>query len=191
MRRLWLVIAAVGFFVLCFLATSGRFLVINNPAHAEAILVLAGETDKRPERAVELLGQHYAPRIILDVPNGARIYSRTTLQLAQEYVAQLPARNSITICPIAALSTRGESHDAAKCLQAANARDVLLVTSDFHTRRALSTFSHELPEYHFSVAAAYDPQQFGTSWWRHRQWAKTNLAEWTRLAWWESIDRWR
>ena len=68
---------------------------------------------------------------------------------------------------------------------------MLVVTSDYHTRRALSTFRHEVPDMQISVAAATDQQQFGGSWWRHRQWAKLNFDEWLRLVWWEAVDRWR
>ncbi len=63
-----------------------------------------------------------------------------------------------------------------------------MVTSDYHTRRALSIFRHELPQYQFSVAAAHDPQQFGISWWKHRQWAKLNFDEWIRAVWWYGVD---
>ena len=65
------------------------------------------------------------------------------------------------------------------------------VTSDFHTRRALSIFTSEVPSHTYSVAAAYDPREFGVQWWRRREWAKTNFYEWMRLGWWELIDRWR
>jgi uncharacterized SAM-binding protein YcdF (DUF218 family) len=64
------------------------------------------------------------------------------------------------------------------------------VTSEFHTRRALSTFRRELPRRTFSVAATYDSAQFGTHWWTHRQWAKTVVDEWLRLLWWSVVDRW-
>jgi uncharacterized SAM-binding protein YcdF (DUF218 family) len=67
---------------------------------------------------------------------------------------------------------------------------VLLVTSDFHTRRALSIFQKEDPDWTFSVAAAYDDTQFGANWWTHRQWAKTNVDEWLRMFWWQAVDRW-
>jgi len=64
------------------------------------------------------------------------------------------------------------------------------VTSDYHTRRALSVFRKEVPGYSYSVAAASDPVQFGARWWQHRQWAKNNTDEWMRLLWWELVDRW-
>jgi uncharacterized SAM-binding protein YcdF (DUF218 family) len=67
----------------------------------------------------------------------------------------------------------------------------LLVTSDYHTRRALGIFKHELRRHDISVAAASDPSQFGNAWWKHRQWAKTNFDEWLKLVWWKVVDRWR
>ena len=191
MRRLKfgvLLVLAAG---LVFFATSGGFLVIDRPEHADLILVLAGEADVRPARGMELHSRSYAPRVLLDVPAEARIYSRTVVELAEEYVGNLPESGSVSICPIHGLSTKAETHDAETCLERWRPHTILLVTSDYHTRRALSIFRHELPEYQFSVTAAIDRVEFGTRWWRDRQWAKTNLEEWFRLLWWETVDRWR
>ena len=69
-------------------------------------------------------------------------------------------------------------------------KSVLIVTSDFHTRRALSIFRREVPGYDYSVAAARDEPQFGVKWWTHRQWAKTFVDEWLRLIWWKAVDQW-
>ena len=171
-------------------AFSGKFLVINQPQESDVILVLAGETDRRPVLALELLNQGYGKKVIIDVNTGLRIYRWTLPELAQEYVRELPQAASIIICPIQGLSTKEETRDTAVCLQSAGAREVLLVTSDFHTRRALSIFRRELPNYRFHVAAAADPR-FGTEWWRHREWAKVNVDEWQRFLWWETIDQWR
>lgn len=181
-----LVLAAALLFAL----TSGWLLVVNNPQPADVIVVLAGETDLRPARALQLLSEHYAPRILLNVPANATIYNTTTLDIARDYIQQLPERASITICPITGLSTKTEAHNAAACLKSWNVHSILLVTSDYHTRRALSIFKHEFPGIRFSSACATDPQQFGTHWWQHRQWAKLNFDEWVRLAWWEGVDRW-
>ena len=171
-------------------ARSARLLVIDDPQHADAIVALAGETEQRPSRALQLLSQGYAEHLILDVPANAVIYGSTYQQLAQAWIQTLPQASSISVCPIQGLSTKAESLDTAQCLRKVNARSVLIVTSDFHTRRALSEFRKELPQYTFHVAASYDDTQFGEQWWRHRQWAKTNLSEWLRLLWWELVDRW-
>jgi DUF218 domain len=169
---------------------SGWLLVVNDPQPSDVIVVLAGETNQRPARGLELLSAHYAPRMLLNVPANAKVYKSTMLDIAHDYVQQLPQKDSITICPITGLSTKTESHDVATCLKAWNIHSLLLVTSDYHTRRALSIFKHEFPGVRCSAAPAFDPQQFGTRWWQHRQWAKLNFDEWTRLAWWEGLDRW-
>src|SRR5262245_61606011 len=161
-----LAVAALLFF------TSGGFLVVDRPEHADAIVVLAGETDRRPALALRLLQEGYAPRLVLDVPANARIYDQDLLQLAQQYVKGLPQVGSVIICPIYGLSTKTEAEDDLKCLKTLNVHSVLVVTSDYHTRRALSTFRHQLSGMQVSVAAAADPVQFSSSWWKHRQWAK-------------------
>jgi hypothetical protein len=191
MRKLVLAIAIACAVALIFVLTSGRFLVVNAPQASDVIVVLAGETDRRPARALDLLSQHLAPRLLLDVPGEDKVYGVRTLDLARQYVGQLPQKDATTICPIFGLSTKTEAHDVERCLQGWKVHRVLVVTSDYHTRRALNTFKHELPTYRFSVAAAYDLEQFGSDWWQHRQWAKLNFGEWFRLAWWECVDRWR
>jgi uncharacterized SAM-binding protein YcdF (DUF218 family) len=188
MRKLFWFLTLI---VLAWAIASGWFLVIDQPEKADAILVLAGETDRRPARALELLHQQYAPRIILNVPAAAKVYKWNQTEIAQTYVKSLPESAAITICPIYGLSTKDEAKDSAACVAASRARRVLLVTSDYHTQRALSIFRSELPGYTFSIAAAFDPREFGVQWWRHREWAKVNFSEWTRLLWWESVDRWR
>ncbi len=171
-------------------ANSGKMLVVNKPEKADVILVLAGETEYRPARALSLRDEGYASRVVFDVPADVRIYNSTALELAQKWVADQPQPNTLSVCPIHGLSTKAESLEAAACLRKLGAHSVLLVTSDFHTWRALSIFRKEDPQWTFSVAAAYDPTQFGLQWWRQRQWAKTNVDEWLRMAWWQLVDRW-
>jgi hypothetical protein len=171
-------------------ASSAGFLIVDQPEKSDAILVLAGETEQRPARALELLKRGNATRVVFDVPADAKVYGSTYLQLAQEWVKGQPEAAELTVCPVHGLSTKDEASDAAECLRKLGLRSVLLVTSDFHTRRARSIFRRRHPEWTFSVAAAYDSAQFGARWWRHRQWAKTNVDEWLRMFWWELVERW-
>ncbi len=172
-------------------ANAGKVLVVDEPERSDVILVLAGETEHRPARALALFDQGYAQRVVLDVPAAAKVYDFTQVQFAEKYVQGLPQAAAVTICPIDGLSTRDESHDAERCLEHEAGKRILLVTSDFHTRRALSVFRHEIPGKVFSVAASRDDTQFGERWWAHRQWAKTCLDEWMKLGWWAMVDRWR
>lgn len=184
--------AAVGFIAL-FLALAGSaagWLVTDDPRRSDVILVLAGETDHRPAQALELLGQGYGRRMIIDVPAQATMYGFSDLELAQRYVLKLSQPRSVSICPIYGLSTRDESHDAEKCLTG-DESSVLIVTSDYHTHRALNIFRHQLRGRTFSVAAAYNGEEFGRRWWTRRQWAKTCVEESAKWVWWSAVDRWR
>jgi len=192
-RRGGIVAVVIGLTALlaAFGMNAGRLLVLDAPQPSDVILVLAGETDRRPARALELLAQGYGRSVVMDVPVAARIYGVTELQVAEKYVQGLPQAAAVRICPIAGLSTRDEAQDAEKCLAGEGGSRILLVTSEFHTRRALSIFRHEVPGKSFTVAAARDETQFGTRWWTHRQWAKTCMEEWQRLIWWTVVERWR
>jgi uncharacterized SAM-binding protein YcdF (DUF218 family) len=66
----------------------------------------------------------------------------------------------------------------------------MLVTSDYHTRRAVSVFTDRLASYRWYVAPARDPSQFGVQWWKHREWAKNGVREWQKMVWWEAVERW-
>lgn len=190
--RAWLYGTAVlGFAALLLASKAGDFLVIDAPLRSDVIVVLAGDTERRPERALQLLSQGYGQRILLDVSAHSKIYEFTELQLAEKYVHDLPQAASISICPIGGLSTRDETKDVETCLAREGRKRILIVTSDFHTRRALSIFRRDLPGPDYSVAASRNEAQFGARWWTHRQWAKTLVDEWLRLIWWKVVDEWR
>ena len=190
-RRVWIIAVVLFAGLVVFAASAGRLLVVDAPQPADVLLVLAGETDRRPARALQLLDQGYGRRMVIDVPAAARIYESTELELAKKYIEDLPQAASVRICPIKGLSTREESHDAEKCLATEEGTRILIVTSDYHTRRSVSIFRHEVHGKSFSVAAARDDTQFGTRWWTNRQWAKTCVDEWLRLVWWNAVERWR
>lgn len=168
----------------------GSYLLVDAPRRSDVIVVLAGETDRRPKRALELLAQGYGRRVVLDVPTDSRLYEFSQIELARKYIQDLPQGASFSICPIEGLSTKDESKDVEKCLKRESGKNVLIVTSDFHTRRALSVFRREVPGYDYSAAAVWDEEQFGARWWTHRQWAKIFVDEWLRLIWWKTVDQW-
>jgi hypothetical protein len=183
----------IGLFLIGILAASqaGRFLVVDKPEKSDAIVVLAGETNFRPAHALELLRQGWAPRMFMNAETRNLIYNQQLIDIAQKYASSLPEANRVSVCPIIGFSTNAEVDDVSRCLQSLGAHRVLIVTSEFHTRRSLMIFRHRLPQYHFSVAAARNPAQFSEAWWRNREWAKTTLDEWMKMFWWQAVDRWR
>ena len=171
----------------------GDWLIVDQPQKADIIIVLAGEEQFRVDRALELLRQGYAPHLQLDVESRMSVFHMPMLEIARQLIAKLPPQEAarVSICPITSLSTKTEAHDAEPCLRQLGVHSVLIATSDFHTRRALLIFRHQLPQLSFSVAAARDEVEYGTPWWGQREWAKTFLVETTKLVWFEVVDRWR
>ena len=175
---------------------AGEFLVVDEPRASDVLVVLGGDlNDARYWKGIHLLQAGMARTMIYDVPNSTVAYGQTQVQLAQAFMARTAGelRSRIQICPLWADSTADEAANFAICLRqtAGPVQRVLLVTSDYHTRRAFAIFRARLPQYRWSVAAARDPYAFGVRWWQRRAWAKACAGEWERLVWWELVDRWR
>ena len=170
---------------------AAHFLIVDDRQKSDAIVVLAGETSLRPALGVKLLREEMGSHLFLDAESGEKVFDEPLPAIAQRYLNALPEANRISVCAIDGRSTAGETNDVARCLGPTAPRRVLLVTSDYHSRRALMIFSHRLPQYQWSVAAARNPATFGDAWWSHREWAKVTFDEWTKLIWWEAVDRWR
>jgi uncharacterized SAM-binding protein YcdF (DUF218 family) len=196
-RKIWLlfficILLLAGSSIL--LHGSGTFLVRDNPARSDIIVVLAGDIgDVRFQHGLSLLRKGYSQELILDAPNWNE-YGRTSSDLAREYIKSIaPDKTAqLHVCSFNGDSTVLELHEVGKCIHtiAPRAQTAILVTSNFHTRRALSVAQHTLPEYRWSVASAPD-ELFGTAWWQHREWAKTALSEWQKLCWWTLIDQFK
>ncbi len=170
------------------------FLAVENLQQADAIVVLAGDVnDRRYQKGIELLRAQYGHQMFLDASDDITLYGHTYAERARQFVEENSTGLSdrVQVCPIREDSTATETKYVAKCLSyLPPGSRILLVTSDYHTRRALSVFSHRLPSYQWSVAAAHDDTQFGTQWWHHREWAKNAVREWQKLLWWEMLERW-
>src|SRR5271170_836646 len=79
---------------------AARFLVVDKPEPSDAIVVLAGETNVRPARALELLRNGMAPHVFMNVQARDIIYDQRLTDIAQKYVSGLPEASRISICPI-------------------------------------------------------------------------------------------
>lgn len=170
---------------------AGSLLVVpDNPEHADVIVVLAGgDNDVRYWEGVRLMRESYAPHLLLDVFSPSYTFGHSNIELAQDLLNRTTSGQS-TICPIRQNSTYEETEYLARCLEEMHVKSILLVTSDFHSRRALSILRKRLPQYHFSNDNAHHSFYFGERWWTNRQWAKTTVEEWQRYIWWNLVDRW-
>ena len=191
MAKRILVVVLLGIIAVFLFRHAGSFLVVNAPQHADLIVVLGGgDYDLRYWNGVRLMQEGYAPHLMLNVFSRGQTFGISDIELAKEFLNRTTPGQS-TVCPIWQNATYYEARYLAQCLAGSNVKSILLVTSEFHTRRALAILQKRLPQYHFSIYAAQDPFYFGQRWWTDREWAKTTLAEWQRYLWWLFVDRWR
>jgi uncharacterized SAM-binding protein YcdF (DUF218 family) len=191
--RFWtaLLLLTLAFAGVRLLLSSGRLLVLDQPVRSDVILVLDGDNDDvRFWRAVNLLRAGYARDVLLDQRSDHIQFGQSQANAAQQFVARLQL-DHVLVCPGRMQSTAEEVEFAGRCLAMFASHRILIVTSPYHTRRALTIFRHRLPQYQWSVAAAEDRPNYGVQWWRSRAWAKTWLSETQKFAWWELVDRWR
>jgi uncharacterized SAM-binding protein YcdF (DUF218 family) len=146
---------------LMFFGVFGARLVLTvsaPPSPADAILVLGGETPRRSAKAADLFNAGLAPRVFVSGGGDATIIRR---YLIQEGV---PA-DRITI-EDRSTTTWENAQFIAPVLRNHNVRRVLLVTSWFHTRRAVATFRRAAGDLRFSpVAAEYSWAAYRSPWW--------------------------
>ncbi len=164
------------------LTAVGSFLIATDPIEdAEIVVVLAGDgTGRRLMRAVELVHQGRAPRILVDGPPG--IYDRCECDLAIEFAVNRGVPPEILDrFSIDAGSTLEESRLVDAELRRRGIRKALVVTSNFHTRRARSIFAHHTSgavRYLF-VEALYDDFQ-PDRWWLTRPGKKVVFLEYLK-----------
>jgi uncharacterized SAM-binding protein YcdF (DUF218 family) len=164
---LLLALAAAAFFL------PQKFLCVDSgPVKADAIVVLGGGLGERPERAVELFKEHAAPRIIVSGLGDCEINRRILLK------AGVPA-NAIQL-EGKSRTTRENAAFTIQLLHAENARRVILVTSWYHSRRALACFEHYAPDIKFYPRPSYFA--IARSEWPHKKIGRRIYLEYCKLA---------
>ena len=184
-RAPWLAAAAALLLALAFhgwlLGAVGSFLVnAGPPAHAGLVVVLAGDAHgDRIQMGADLVRQGYAPRVLVSGPSG--YYGAYECDLAIPFAVRAGYPESYFLhAEHHALSTTEEARDLLPFVRKLGAHDVLLVTSDFHTRRAGRAFRRAAPDVRFTVVAAPGSEFSAQGWWHNRQGRKIAFTEWTK-----------
>lgn len=176
--------------ILLGLRHAGPALVVNQPQRSDVILLLAGDVnDTRYWKGIELLRAGYARVMLVDARVDAVSYGRTPAELTEDFIRRSAGGLAVHVRPTRGASTLQELQSAAACLQPAAPHSILLVTSDYHTRRALSIARKAYPGYSWSVAAANSGLLSVPLWWTDREIAKDVLLEWQKVVWWELVER--
>jgi uncharacterized SAM-binding protein YcdF (DUF218 family) len=159
----------------------GAFLVEGQaPSRADIIVVLAGDPyGHRILKAAELVKEGYALKVLVSGPPG--YYDLHESDLAIPFIVKrgYPVAWFIPF-PHNAHSTDEEARVIWPELHKRNVHHTIVVTSDYHTRRALRTLRARWTDIDIRMVAA--PDEFFTpyGWWHTREGRKTFFLEWTK-----------
>jgi uncharacterized SAM-binding protein YcdF (DUF218 family) len=175
-------IIGVWLFPAPFLTFLGKALVEDDGAQkADAILVLGGdEFGTRILKGAELAKAGYAPIVLVSGPAALLGHtSDATIEFAERKGFPASLFRAVPLPP-GADSTRSEADFLGKYLRDSNLQRILLVTSNYHSRRAARTWRHENPRLAVDVIPAPDPDFTPGTWWQSRHGKKTFLYEWMK-----------
>ena len=184
--RIWL-LAPVGLLALVLLlhrpilnALGGYLVHAGPPQKADIALVLAGDSfGLRILEAAELVREGYAPKVVVSGPAGMYGYYECDLAIPFAVNHGYPESYFLHFRH-SARSTKDEAQESVDELRRLGAKTVLLVTSDFHTRRAGRIFRSAAPDLTFFVVAAPDHDFTASGWWRSREGRKVFVIEWMK-----------
>jgi uncharacterized SAM-binding protein YcdF (DUF218 family) len=151
-KKVWRTVAII--FVLL-LALAGAAVVFpqiflcvdSGPAQADVMVVLGGGSAERPERAAELFKEHAATRIIVSGWGDCGINRQLLI------ADGVPA--AVIELETQSRTTRENAELTVKLLREQKPARVILVTSWYHSRRALASFRHYAPEIKFYSRPSY------------------------------------
>ena len=159
---------------------AGWFWVVDEPVeHADAILVLGDDnyTGDRASRAAELYREGLAPRV---VASGRMLRPNTGLAgvIARDLEAHGVPSGSVVPYSSRAANTREEAEALRELVVHRGWKKVLVVTSNYHTRRARLIFGHVFPVgVGVRISAAQDSEFDPARWWETRIGLKLFLNE--------------
>ncbi len=171
------------------LTWAGRALVEDDGAQrADCILVLGGDDyGTRIVKAAQLAKAGYASYVIVDSPPVLMGHeSDATIRYAVQQGFPAGLFHPVWLPPGVDSTATEVQYVANNILRPKNVRKVLLVTSNFHTRRAARFMRKENPWLNVAVVPAPDPFFKPAAWWKTRNGEKTFLLEWTKTI----TERW-
>jgi uncharacterized SAM-binding protein YcdF (DUF218 family) len=162
------------------LRLAGEFWVVDEPPEAsDVIVVLSGDNydAERATRAASLFKSGLAPRV-LATGRALRSYATTTDLMKRDLVEHGVPENAIVPFTHKADDTRDEAAAVSEFVASHGWKKILLVTSNYHTRRSQYIYEHTLPssDQLLTVAAPdsdYDPNY----WWKTRTGVKIFFHE--------------
>jgi len=182
MRRfLYYFLRAIGLLLLCalvlglaaFFFPQQVLIVDSGEVNADVIIVMGGAWLERPQRAAELFKQGEAPKVLVSGAGDGELNRQFLEQDGVSAAAIQMETNSY--------STRENATFSIPLLRQMGAHRVIIVTSWYHSRRALACFEHYAPDISFYSRPDYFDFQRKASGAERKQQDRHVRAEYLKL----------
>jgi hypothetical protein len=166
-----------------------NFFIINDAKkNADLILILSGNVLTRAPHAANLIKDGYSSRVMItnmkwhQLPFGLTYPS--DIQMAKTILGKYNLNNELEILPslksLGASSTFDEAYDLRDYLLKNKLKNIILVTDENHSRRALMAFKkiiNNLPQVNITVSSAPNEIYNKRNWWKSDLGLKTYILE--------------
>jgi len=188
----WILIGLIVIVVLFSFKTSilqvlSSFLVIAHPLEkADAIVVLGGGNGERVYYACELYKKGYAPLVILT--GGPLAWRLTEIDVMKKQALFYGVPDQEIITENKSMSTLENAKFVIPILKKHDVRQIILITSPYHMRRAYKTFNKLLRKETIDIIAAPVPPNKYTNfnpqrWWERHEDKQFVIMEYLKLFW--------
>jgi len=157
----------------------GFWVVEDSPQASDAIVILSDDdfSADRASRAAQLFKEGFAPRIVAS-GRYLRPYASVAELMQHDLTDRGVPESAIVRFPMHATDTREEAVALSQFLSSRGWKKILVVTSNYHTRRARYIYERVLPPgFELRVISAPDSEYDPDNWWRSRESQRIFLHE--------------
>ncbi len=171
-----------------YLPKLGHFFIVSDAlVKADIIIVLAGDSarDERLLHAIKLWQEGYAPKIALSATLADWQNHEDFPTWRHATKLNILPKESLLILEHEADSTSEEAQSLLPFVRDQQIKKVIIVTSNYHTRRSKKVFQKQWAGSGIHIAISAAPFSFfrPNDWWKHRSDNRTLFLESTKTLW--------
>lgn len=167
------------------LREAGKYLYYKDELKpADVIVVLAGEETERVEHGVKLFKEGWSRKDRMILTGGPLIWKHTWASLMQEHAVHLGMPKSAILLADKSRTTEEDVLFTKEIMDKHGYKSCIIVTSPYHSRRALKIFKKFMGDKIKIISAPADESWFSfDEWWRRERDRARVLDEYSKFLW--------
>lgn len=186
LKRKRIILSVLIAFLIIIAANLGNFLIVNDDLHkADVIAVFSGDNGPRTEKGVELLKEDLGDYLIL---SGGVVYDDVTMaELMKNHALRIGVPEEKILLEDKASTTNENAEFTKAIIEENNFKSVIVVTSEYHSRRAKLAMEKALEETLIDdelvevMVAHSTEEKFTSKWWTSGNSVLIVISEYLKL----------